>query len=148
RLQGDRRRARHSGEHREDAVASSAHRPSGAATGVPALTCHDVVEELSAFLDGELGPRDRAGVSSHLAACPACTEALEKLRGTTMLLRQTLRPLAAPADVIQRAQALGHVRTLTWGERLQRWFPTPAWPRFALAAALASVAAVAIYFGT
>lgn len=38
------------------------------------MTCEWTEERLSAFLEGELAPAERAEVEAHLAACPACAE--------------------------------------------------------------------------
>jgi Putative zinc-finger len=44
------------------------------------MTCERIEGLLSAFLDGELGPADKATVESHLAGCPDCTALLSVLR--------------------------------------------------------------------
>ncbi len=36
------------------------------------MTCERIEELLSAYLEGELAPAERAEVEAHLAACPAC----------------------------------------------------------------------------
>jgi len=38
------------------------------------MTCERIEELLSAYLEGELAPRERAGVEAHLASCPECAE--------------------------------------------------------------------------
>ncbi|HOW86344.1 MAG TPA: zf-HC2 domain-containing protein [Candidatus Aminicenantes bacterium] len=38
------------------------------------MTCERIEELLSAYLEGELAPAERAEVEGHLAACPACAE--------------------------------------------------------------------------
>lgn len=43
---------------------------------------------LSDFIDGELDPGARAALEEHLAACPACSEELESLRATVLMLRR------------------------------------------------------------
>ena len=43
---------------------------------------------LSDFIDGELEPGARAALEEHLAACPACSEELESLRATVLMLRR------------------------------------------------------------
>ena len=43
------------------------------------ITCQEVVELLSAYLDGELEPTTLARVETHLAGCDGCTMVLEEL---------------------------------------------------------------------
>jgi len=43
-------------------------------------------EQLSAYLDGELNPREAEILEGHLAACDACAALLEELRGTRAML--------------------------------------------------------------
>ncbi len=38
------------------------------------MTCERIEELLSAYLEGELAPAERAEVETHLTACPACAE--------------------------------------------------------------------------
>jgi len=68
---------------------------------------HQRVEEmLSAYIDGELTPEERARVERHLAQCEACARNLRTLRQTVGLLRElptvpvprsfVLRPAARP----------------------------------------------------
>ena len=47
-----------------------------------ALVCRDAVALMTAYLDGELGQRDRARLEAHLADCPHCSEYLAQLRVT------------------------------------------------------------------
>jgi anti-sigma factor RsiW len=57
---------------------------------------HQRIEEmLSAYLDGELSPKEQARVEEHLAQCADCAQNLHTLRQTAALLRQ-LPPVAVP----------------------------------------------------
>ena len=49
------------------------------------ITCREVVELLSAYLDGELDPLTFERVEIHLAGCDGCTMVLEELRETIRL---------------------------------------------------------------
>ena len=49
------------------------------------ITCQEVVELLSDYLDGALDPSTLARVDAHLAGCDGCTMVLEELRETIRL---------------------------------------------------------------
>lgn len=63
-----------------------------------ALTCQEMVELVTGYLEGSLGWRDRRRVSKHLDACAACTRYVEQMRETLALLGtvpvDTLSPAA------------------------------------------------------
>jgi anti-sigma factor ChrR (cupin superfamily) len=44
------------------------------------MSCERIQDLLSPYLDGELGPAERAEVDAHLAACPDCAALLARLR--------------------------------------------------------------------
>jgi anti-sigma factor RsiW len=56
------------------------------------MTCERIEELLSAYLEGELAPRDRAEVEAHLAACPGCAE-------TAALMKETVAAAAAFPEI-------------------------------------------------
>jgi anti-sigma factor RsiW len=58
----------------------------------PGLTCIEVVELVSDYLDGELDPHTHRRVEEHLALCPPCRVYVEQVRDTVRALR------ALPAD--------------------------------------------------
>jgi anti-sigma factor RsiW len=63
---------------------------------------HQWVEEsLSAYIDGELSPREKSRVEEHLKECRACSESLTTLRQTVALL-QELPVLPAPRSFAVR----------------------------------------------
>ena len=49
------------------------------------ISCQEVVELLSAYLDGELDPSTLERVEAHLAGCDGCTMVLEEFRETIRL---------------------------------------------------------------
>jgi anti-sigma factor RsiW len=49
------------------------------------LTCHEVVELITDYLEGSLPDGDRRRVEEHLAACDGCTHYLEQMRETIRL---------------------------------------------------------------
>ena len=50
--------------------------------GPRGLTCIELVELVTDYLEGNLGPDDRARVERHLAACDACTAYVDQMRVT------------------------------------------------------------------
>ena len=49
------------------------------------LTCQEVVELVTEYLDGAMEPARRARFEAHLAACGGCTAYLEQFRATLEL---------------------------------------------------------------
>ncbi len=49
--------------------------------------CADVVELVSAYLDGELAPSMADAVRAHLALCPGCTTYFAQVRSTVEQVR-------------------------------------------------------------
>ena len=70
----------------------------------PRMTCREVVELLSDYLDGGLAPRTRARVEAHLEACPECTAYLAQLRTTIGALGR-LREEDVPPRILERLVA-------------------------------------------
>jgi anti-sigma factor RsiW len=50
------------------------------------LTCRELVELVSDYLDGELPDRERARFESHIAACEACTAYVFQMRQTLLVV--------------------------------------------------------------
>lgn len=67
----------------------------------PRLTCREVVELLSDYLDGALDPLERARVAAHLETCPECTAYLTQLRTTIGALGR-LREADIPKPILLR----------------------------------------------
>ena len=49
------------------------------------LTCHEVVELVTDYLEGALSDEARGRVEEHLAGCDGCTRYLEQMRETIRL---------------------------------------------------------------
>ena len=64
------------------------------------LTCKELVELVTEYLDGSLSRRNRARFEAHLAGCTNCTQYLEQFR-ETIRLTGTLRE----SDVSPEAEA-------------------------------------------
>ena len=62
------------------------------------MNCEKCQELLSEFLDGSLGHREHASVSTHLAACPACDAAREDFNAIIGAAREARTHLYAPPD--------------------------------------------------
>jgi len=50
-----------------------------------ALTCHEVIDLLSNYIEGALSPDERRRVDEHLALCDGCETYLEQIRETIRL---------------------------------------------------------------
>lgn len=66
-----------------------------------ALTCHEVVEIITDYLEDALSPGDRRRVEEHLALCDGCTTYLEQMRETIRLTGR-LTEEQIPEDQTQR----------------------------------------------
>jgi anti-sigma factor RsiW len=51
------------------------------------LTCREVVELVTAYLEDVLEPSDRSLVAAHLTACDRCSTYLDQMRQTVEFLR-------------------------------------------------------------
>ncbi len=58
------------------------------------MSCQQVVEVITSYLDGSLGRRDRRRFERHLRGCGACGRYLEQMRETLDLLG------AVPVDTL------------------------------------------------
>ncbi|HZQ82148.1 MAG TPA: zf-HC2 domain-containing protein [Gaiellaceae bacterium] len=66
---------------------------------VEGLSCHELVELVTDYLEGALGERDRRAFEGHLDGCDGCTEYVEQLRVTIELTGTiTLADLSATAE--------------------------------------------------
>lgn len=69
------------------------------------LTCRELVELVTDYLEGALPPEDAARFERHLAACPGCTTYVEQIRETVRqtgrLREDDLRPAARDALLAQ-----------------------------------------------
>jgi anti-sigma factor RsiW len=65
---------------------------------VEQLSCREVVELVTAYLEGALSREERARFETHLAACGGCTAYLEQM-SVTIRLTGTLRVQDISADV-------------------------------------------------
>jgi len=75
-----------------------------------ALTCHEVVNIITDYLEDSLSPGDRRRVEEHLAICDGCTAYLEQMR-ETIRLAGILTEEQIPED--QKRRLLEAFRTWT-----------------------------------
>jgi anti-sigma factor RsiW len=61
-----------------------------------ALTCQQVVELMTDYVEGVLLPDERGRFEAHLAHCDACARYLEQLRATLDVLAQMTPPEPDP----------------------------------------------------
>jgi anti-sigma factor RsiW len=64
-----------------------------------ALSCQELVELVTEYLEGALDERDVRAFEGHLAVCDGCTEYLEQLRTTVRLVGSL-----TPDDLTQGAE--------------------------------------------
>jgi len=76
------------------------------------ITCQEVVELLSAYLDAELDPLTLERVETHLAGCDGCTMVLEEFRET---IRLSGAVTVEQVDETQRRTLLEAFRDWTGG---------------------------------
>ncbi len=68
-------------------------------TGGAGLSCREIVEIISDYLEGALDVPTRAQVEAHLAVCPGCGHYLAQMRSTVALLGQ-VTPETLPAETV------------------------------------------------
>jgi anti-sigma factor RsiW len=67
---------------RDDTPGASGTRP----TAAEDLSCRELVELVTEYLDRTLAPADRARFEAHLSGCPPCRRYLAQMRQTVRLL--------------------------------------------------------------
>jgi anti-sigma factor RsiW len=80
------------------------------------FSCLKVRRQLSAYLDGELSPKNRTAVERHLARCRACGVALESLRRLARAL-EIVQVLPAPPSLAGQIMAKARDRQSVGRER-------------------------------
>lgn len=65
------------------------------------MSCKELIELVTEYLEGALQTLDRARFHSHLAECPGCTEYLEQMR-LTLHLTGRLEEESLPDDARER----------------------------------------------
>jgi len=60
------------------------------------LTCREMVELVTEYIEGTMPPRQRAIFEAHLSVCPGCTAYLEQMRQTIAVLGKLTEETIAP----------------------------------------------------
>lgn len=103
--------------------------------------CPDYGDELSAWIDAELGDRREAEIRTHLDSCAGCAAALDELRGVDLALAGVAPP-EVPGDLHDRTIRRIESDAVVPLKRGSRGRSIPArW----LAPALALAASIAVY---
>lgn len=76
----------------------------------PSLTCHEVVDLITDYLEDALSSEDRRRVEEHLDACPDCPNYVEQIRET---IRLTGRLTEEQIPEEQKAKLLEAFRSWT-----------------------------------
>lgn len=100
------------------------------------MECKHTGENLSAYLDGELEPREEKALESHLESCKSCRDQLERLRSTVRLVRSLPR---AQAPAVLKSRLVAAVGARRPGFRLA------SVPALLTAAALVLVSVLAVF---
>jgi anti-sigma factor RsiW len=98
------------------------------------MTCQEVGERLSAWLDRELPPAEHDGIAAHLEGCAGCRRELARLRALEAALGKLAAPV--PPRVAEKVAARLKERQVARDRR-------PWWQSLALAASLV----LGIYLG-
>jgi len=61
------------------------------------MTRHLSTEQLSSYMDGEIGPSHAERIEEHLGSCPACRGRLESMERLVLSLHRIQRPAPPPA---------------------------------------------------
>ena len=110
------------------------------------MSCERVLEQLTAYLDGELEGHDGSAVRGHLRECAACRQAATDEASLRDGLR-SLPPVDPPPSLWAGVQAqlaaaeVADAKRPAWRRALARWIPSA--PRFA-AGTLVAAAAIAV----
>ena len=89
------------------------------------MSCYQVQEMFSEYLDGAISGREMQALSSHLESCGACSAEFQAWRGVQQAL-ESVGPIKAPADLGLRLRlAISHEssrrRGRGWDGFLSRW---------------------------
>ena len=78
------------------------------------MSCTEAVDNVTAYLEGELSPSRRASLEEHLAGCPACRAYLEQTRQVIQVLKGM-----GPEPILPQARARLLQMFRAWKKRRQ-----------------------------
>lgn len=110
------------------------------------MSCKEICELLTAYLDGEVTPEEKAYIEAHLPGCPQCRAELEALSATRTSLRSVLRSMAEEVSPSPQAWEKARARLEKkggWFDRLYRLLTSRTWQVATVTAAVAVIAVVA-----
>ena len=73
--------------------------------------CSDVLETISAYLDGELTDDDRAAIGQHIHECWPCLHEVDVYREVKVLIARACGGDQVPAEV--RARVVSRIRSVS-----------------------------------
>jgi hypothetical protein len=110
------------------------------------MNCKEIVELLTAYLDGEVTPEEKAHIEAHLPECSKCRAELEALSATQDDLRGMMRLMAeevsTPDKVWDRVRARLDTKD-SWLDGLRRILASKTWQVATVTAAVVVIAVVA-----
>ncbi len=110
------------------------------------MNCKEICELLTAYLDGEVTPEEKANIEAHLPGCPQCRAELEELSATQVSLRGVLKSIAEEVSLSPEVWEKVRARLDTkgsWLDRLHRLLTSRTWQVATVTAAVVVIAVVA-----
>ena len=77
----------------------------------PSMTCHEVIDFLMTYIDGELTPAQRNEFDRHLGVCPSCVNYIDSYKATIRIGKAALADTddsatgAVPEELIKAIRA-------------------------------------------
>ncbi len=110
------------------------------------MNCKEICELLTAYLDSEVTPEEKADIEAHLPGCPHCRTELEALSATQVSLRDVLKSMAE--EVLPSPQAWDKVQARLdkkggWLDGLHRLLTSRTWQVATVTATVVVIAVVA-----
>jgi anti-sigma factor (TIGR02949 family) len=80
------------------------------ASAADEMRCIDLVDEISAYLDGELDDVERSRIERHLEGCPGCQAAIDQFQTVIRLGGRLSAADVATIDPLIRDRLMGTLR--------------------------------------